>query len=287
MENWFVEEEKNALKFSYKFKEILYTCKSKYQEISILDTVEYGRMLTIDNVVMTTECDEFVYHEMISHIPVCLHGGSGPKKVLIIGGGDGGVIRELLRHDDIEKIILCEIDEKVIEVSRKYLPQISSSLDDKRVKINIGDGIDYIKNHRPNDIDIIIVDSTDPIGPGEVLFSPNFYEGVKRALKKDGLMVAQTESPWREKEFFQKIQTNISKAFPYLKPYLATVPTYPRSLWSWTLASSQKIDLNNFNKKKLIKIEGDLNYLNTEIFSASFALPTFLKKTLSSINGIC
>ena len=188
MDLWIREMQEENAAMIYKVKETLHTEKTKYQELAILDTYEFGRMLVLDGIVQTTIRDEFAYHEMITHIPLFTH--NNPKKVLVIGGGDGGTIREILKHKSVEKAVLCEIDERVVELSKKYLPEISCGLSDPRVEVFIGDGIKYVREHN-NEFDVAIVDSPDPIGAAVGLFSIDFYSSLYDCLKADGIFTAR------------------------------------------------------------------------------------------------
>src|SRR5574344_993259 len=181
-----------------KIKDVLFSEQSKYQKVEILDSESsLGKILTLDDLMMATEGDEYFYHEMIAHIPMMNH--KCPKNVLVIGGGDGGTVREVLKHKTVEKVVLCEIDEMVVDVSKKYLPTIACKLDDPKVEVVIEDAIKYIKDKKDM-FDVILIDSTDPMGPGVGLFTEEFYTNVKESLKKDGIMVAQSESPVANEE---------------------------------------------------------------------------------------
>ena len=278
MSAWFVEEEKNLLKYGYAYDKKLFSSQSKYQSVQVVNTLAYGKMLILDDFVMLTESDEFVYHELIAHIPMLLHNSA--KKVVVIGGGDGGTIRELLKHDSIEEIILCEIDGMVIDVCKKYFPKVAGELDHNKVSVKILDGVEYIKT-LDHCTDLIIVDSTDPIGPGEGLFTKDFYKSVYKALK-----VAQSESPWADAKFLNRIHQNIAGGgFSTIKPYIGSVPTYPRGLWSWTLASKSEIDFNEqIEKIPTEKISSDLKYLTKDILKNIFNLPKFYKDKLNYVN---
>jgi spermidine synthase len=278
MNLWFTEEESGAFRNGHKVKEILFDGESEFQKISIFETEALGKMLVIDGCVMLTDADEFVYHEMISHIPVCMH--SGPKRVVVIGGGDGGTVRELLKHSEIEEIVLCEIDGMVVEQSRKWFPKVACGLDDPRVTVRIGDGVAYMAEQE-NSVDLAIIDSTDPIGPGEGLFSREFYKSVARALKPDGLMVAQSESPWYKPEVLQRIFKNIRGGFPHIRPYLGTIPTYPRGTWSWTMASMNPINPQTFDYDRFHKISSGLEYLTDDGVVGAFALPPYFERKLN------
>lgn len=277
MQLWFTEEENEAVRLGFRIENVVYRGKSEFQSIEIIETAAYGNMLLLDGCVMTTDHDEFVYHESIAHIPICLH--QDPKHVLVIGGGDGGTIRELLRHDCVEKAVLCEIDGLVVDVCKKYFPKIAGKLDDPRCEVRIGDGVGYVKEHE-NAFDIIIIDSTDPVGPGEGLFTGEFYKSVARALKPGGVMVAQSESPWYPKEFLTRIQKNIRSGFSHSAPYVGSIPTYPRGLWSWTMASEQPIKPAQFNRERFGKVAGEMQYLTPERAVGAFDLPPFFAAKL-------
>lgn len=272
---WFTEkfEEKQGL--SIKVREILYSKQSKFQKIDVIDTYAYGKVLLIDGLVMTTEKDEFYYHEMITHIPLLAN--ANPERVLVIGGGDGGTIREVLKHPSVKEVVLCEIDEMVIDVSKEYLPSIACSFDDPRVKVNIQDAVEYIKGQK-NRFDAVLIDSTDPLGPGVGLFTEDFYTNVKNSLREGGVMSAQTESPVISQKEFMLINSILNKVFPVVKPYFAPVPTYPGGTWSWTFCSmGVQPEINN--EKTSAELEKVSRFYNRDIHKAVFALPNYLKKT--------
>jgi spermidine synthase len=272
---WFTEKNEDKIGFSVRTENILFRGKSQFQTVDVIETTAFGNMLLLDGLVMTTDQDEFVYHEMIAHVPVCHH--PAPKRVVVIGGGDGGTVRELLKHSCIEEVVLCEIDEMVITASKKFFPNIAGKLDDPRVKVFVGDGVEYMRQHAPATLDIVIVDSTDPIGPGEGLFSRDFYRSVAKSLKPDGVMVAQSESPWYDKSIMGRIQENVSAGFKNLRFYTGSIPTYPRGFWSWVIAAQKDIVPANFNRERLAAVKG-LKYINDEMIVAAFALPNFFKE---------
>lgn len=278
MVNWFKEIENNEIEYGYAFQDKLFDQQSKFQDIKVIDTQAFGKMLILDDYVMLTESDEFVYHELIAHIPACLH--KNPEKVVVIGGGDGGTVRELVKHDCIKEIVLCEIDGMVVDVCKRFFPKIAGKLDHPKVKVIVGDGIDYVRGLE-NEADLIIIDSTDPVGPGEGLFTGEFYQSVARALKPDSLMVAQSESPWADAEFLNRIHNNINSGFEYVRPYIASIPTYPRGLWSWTIGSHHPVDLAQFNFERFSQVGGELQYLSDAMIRACFQLPPFYKAKLN------
>lgn len=269
MELWAREYQGKNLVLSYRLKETLHTERSKYQDIAIVDTYQYGRMLLLDSVVQTTELDEFVYHEMITHVALSAH--PNPKKVLVVGGGDGGSIREILKHESVEQAILVDIDERVVELSKQYLPSISCALDDPRVTVTIEDGLAYVKRAK-NEFDLIIVDSTDPIGPAVGLFAQEFYRDLHAALKEDGMFVAQTEPPWASKTFLPELHGVFHKIFPIVKLFLANIPTYQSGMYSFTVCS-KKYDPTVIQPGKHVP---DTKYYSSDMHKAAFTLPPFV-----------
>jgi len=275
---WYTEKYNNILGLTFKIKGILHSEKSDFQEVEIIETEAYGKMLLLDGLVMTTEKDEFFYHEMISHIPMLAH--PNPQKVLVVGGGDGGTVREVLKHTSVEEVILCEIDEAVINVSKKFLPQIAGKLDDPKVVINIEDAVEYMKRQQES-FDVILIDSTDPLGPGVGLFTEEFYTNAKKALKKNGVLAAQSESPILNQKELGLISKLLKKVFPVVKTYTAPVPTYPGSFWSWTFCSENIHPFNNINEKSAEIIEKSCKFYNKEIHKSVFVLPNFIKNIVN------
>lgn len=271
MEMWVKEMQIEDAAMTYKVNQTLVRKKTKYQDLAIVDTESLGRMLLLDGIVQTTTKDEYVYHEMIVHIPLFTH--PNPKKVLVVGGGDGGAIREILRHKSVEKAVLCEIDQDVITECKKYLPEISCSLDDPRCEIFIGDGIKYVKEHK-NEFDVIIVDSTDPLNAAEGLFGGNFYNDVYDSLKEDGIFVAQTESPFYLPNVVKRVFSDVRKIFPITKLFMAGIPTYPGGYWSFTVGS-KKYDPQNVDTSKIPEMP--MKYYTKDLHKACFVLPQYIK----------
>lgn len=274
MELWFSEYQSKNIKMSYKIKEVLHTEKTKYQNLAVLESEECGRMLILDDVVQLTMKDEFIYHEMIAHVPLVTHGN--PERVLVIGGGDGGTLREILKHP-VKEAHLVEIDEKVIEASKKFLPDLSVAFSDPRAKIFCEDGIAYIKRFK-NYYDVIIVDSTDPVGPAVGLFRKEFYNDIFEALTEKGIFVAQTESPFYYADLLKEVYSSIADIFPYAAVYTAVVPTYPGALWTFTMGSKQ-IDPHNAEIPNICNFE--TKYYTPAIHKACFSIPAFVKDILS------
>ncbi|AKX94627.1 spermidine synthase [Moorella thermoacetica] len=273
---WFSELQTPDLAISVRLNQTLHHEKTPYQELAVVDTEAYGRMLLLDNIIQTTVKDEFFYHEMIAHVPLNTH--PNPRTALVIGGGDGGVVREIVKHPSIEKVTLVEIDARVVANAREYLPEIACGLDDARVEIRFEDGIEHVRQ-RENTYDVIIVDSTDPIGPAVGLFSAEFYRNVYRALKADGVFVAQTESPIFNSRLIRRIQRDLKEIFPIARLYLTTVPTYPGGLWAFSLGS-KKYDPLEVDWRQAPKIA--TRYYTPAIHQAAFSLPPFVQEFLEA-----
>ncbi|MHB1693298.1 MAG: polyamine aminopropyltransferase [bacterium] len=279
MEAWFFENQTGNFGIKIRIKSILYHENSDFQEISVYDTYEFGKMLVLDNAVMFTDSNEFIYHEMLSFIPLFAH--KKPENILIIGGGDGGIIRECLKNNFVKHIDLVEIDGEVIEVSKRFFPQIASQIDNKKVSVKLEDGIKYLKTVN-NIYDIIIIDSTDPVGPAEGLFTKDFYESAYNALKEDGIFAAQTESPFFNKKLIKDVNHIINNIYKISMMYYAMIPVYPSGLWSFTVGS-KKYQPNKINEvyKNIDLSSLDLKYYSQEIHMSSFILPKFIKELLN------
>jgi spermidine synthase len=276
VEFWFSEKQTKNFGISCRIEKILHKETTEYQELAVIDTLQFGRMLVLDEAVQTTIKDEFVYHEMITHIPLFTHGN--PERALIVGGGDGGAIREMLKHPSIKEAHLVEIDGRVVDLSREFLPEISVALDDPRVKVFIKDGIEHVRNSKGY-YDIIIVDSTDPIGPAVGLFAKEFYNSIYEALREDGIFVAQTESPYFNQDLIKRVFGDIKDIFPIAMLYTANIPTYPSGYWSFSMGSKK----NNPRDIILDKVNFDTRYFNAEIFKSAFALPNFVKEIIEEV----
>lgn len=280
---WYTERNEDiALSLRHKGN-FLYKEKSPYQKVEVIDTYAYGKMLTLDGMVMTTEKDEYVYHEMMIHVAMQTH--PNPKKVLIIGGGDGGCVRELTRYENIEKIVMVEIDQLVIDACKVHLPDIASALEHPKLELLVKDGIEYVLNAKDGEFDIVFIDSTDPIGPAEGLFSEDFYKNVNRILNDKGIMIVQSESPRFNVEVFREIYHCFRGIFGRnnVHTYLIAVPTYPTGNWSMAYCSKGGIHPTkdfDADKAKSFSEKNDLKYYNEEIHKATFALPGFVKKLL-------
>ena len=282
MELWFSERHTPNVKLSIRVNRQLYSGQSEFQRIDVFESKEFGRFLTLDGYMMLTERDEFIYHEMMVHVPMAVH--PAVKRVLVIGGGDGGVIRELTRYENIEHIDMVEIDPLVVEVCRKYLPMTACRLDDPRVHIFYEDGLKFIRS-RENEYDLIIVDSTDPFGPGEGLFTKEFYGNCYKALKEDGIMVNQHESPFYEEDAaaMQRAHRRIVESFPISRVYQAHIPTYPSGHWLFGFASKRYHPVHDLNAAAWNLRGIGTRYYTTRLHSGAFSLPAYVEELLRDV----
>lgn len=279
MSLWFSEKYADGVAFSIKAEKQLASVQSRFQKIDVYETKDLGRILVIDDYLMLTEKDEFIYHEMIVHVPMAVH----PKaeNILVIGAGDGGVVRELTRYDYVKKIDLVEIDEMVIKICKEFFPEISCRFDDNRVNIHIQDGLEYVK-HLNNQYDLIIVDSTDPIGPGESLFTEEFYRNCRNALKDDGIMINQHESPFYKVDVIgmQNAHKKIYRIFEISEVYQAHIPTYASGHWLFGFASKKYHPVKDLDAGRWNSLGIKTMYYNTNLHIGAFALPNYVTELL-------
>lgn len=282
MELWFTEKHTENVKFSIQVDKQIYSSQSEFQRIDIFESPEFGRFLTLDGYMMLTEKDEFIYHEMMVHVPMTVH--PNVKKVLVIGGGDGGTVRELIRYPFIEEIDLVEIDEEVVDACIKYLPQTACGFQDQRVKCYYEDGLKYIRKYE-NVYDLILVDSTDPFGPGEGLFTKEFYGNCYKALKEDGIMVNQHESPFYKEDAYamQRAHKRIVESFPISKVYQAHIPTYPSGHWLFGFASKKYHPIVDQRVEEWKKLNLKTRYYNEQLHAGAFALPNYVEEMLEHV----
>ncbi|MCB9063372.1 MAG: polyamine aminopropyltransferase [Halobacteriovoraceae bacterium] len=275
---WVEEKFKDFLGLRFKVEKVLFSGKSNFQTVDVVETRGHGKMLLNDGLVMVTEKDEFVYHDMISHVPLFVH--PNPKKVLIIGGGDGGTAREVLRHKSVERCVMVEIDSMVVDACKEFIPLTSSELDNPRLELKIEDGIEFVKNTNEK-FDVILVDSTDPIGPAQPLFNEDFYQDIKDCLTDNGIVVSQGESPYYESQMQTKLLSIKNKLFPLSLIYNFSNLTYPGGLWSFTFASKGLNPIKDFKPERVLHSGMEFEYYNEQIHTASFCLPTFQRKQLA------
>ena len=282
MEMWFSEFHTKDVKHSLRVTRHLYAKKSDYQQIDIFETPEFGRVLVLDGNVMLTERDEFIYDEMITHVPMAVH--PNIRDILVIGAGDGGVVRELTRYDRVRRIDLVEMDPQVVEACREFLPGNACRMDDRRVHIHFENALRFIRS-REAAYDLIIVDSTDPFGPSEGLFTREFYGSCFNALREDGIMVNQQGSPFyaEDAEAMQRSHKPIVSTFPISKVYQAHIPTYAAGYWLFGFASKKYHPINDLNAENWSALNLRTRYYTPRLHVGAFALPAFLEDMLVEV----
>jgi spermidine synthase len=281
--NWFYEKfYYNSYSQGFEVQEVLHTEQSKFQKIEVLQTKAVGRLLLLDGKCMVSEKDEFVYHEVVSHLPFMSHPNA--KNILVIGGGDGGVVREFVKHSEIENIDLVEIDERVIEVSKEFFPECTSGLSDSRVTVHATDGIEFIKG-KNNYYDIIVIDSTDPEDFALGLFTEEFYGNVKRALKTSGIMINQTENPFYDEFDLKEIYQNMRNHFSTVRSYHAPMMIYPGTYWTFGYSSNKTnpLEIVESKKEKMRELQKTLKWYNMDWHLGTFATGNFHKKIIGEL----
>lgn len=267
MIRFFEKDPYAPIQYVYEVERVLYKAKSPFQEILVFESPYFGRVLVLDNVVQLTERDEFMYHEMLTH--VVMHSHPEAKRVAVIGGGDGGALREVLKHDSVEKLYFIEIDEEVIKVSKQFFPSVSCSIDDPRVEIRCMDGAEFIKQVE-NSLDVIIVDSTDIIGFAKSLFTVEFFKSVRDALTENGMFVTLSESMIFHKDLVYEVQTSMKLIFPIVDLYTASIATYAGNWWTFSVGSKS---LDPREIRKPVKVE-------TKLYSEELHKTCFLPRNL-------
>lgn len=281
MEFWFTEQHTENVRFSVKVDRQLLSKQSDFQRIDVFQSPEFGKFFSLDGYIMITEKDEFIYHDMIVHVPMSVN--PDIKRVLVIGAGDGGTIRELCRYTTIEHIDMVEIDEEVVTVCRQFFPSTACSFDDPRVKLHFEDGLKFVRSKK-NEYDLILVDSTDPVGPGEGLFTREFYGNCYNALSESGILVNQHESPYYSFNAvaMQRAHRRIREKFPIARVYQAHIPTYPSGYWLFGFASKKFDPIQDLDAVKWNELNLKTKYYNTELHVGCFALPNYVKELLKN-----
>jgi spermidine synthase len=269
---WVEEMIEDKVGLRFKIENTLFSGKSEFQYVDVVETTALGKMLLNDGLIMVTEKDEFVYHDMIAHVPLFVH--PNPENVLVIGGGDGGTAREVLRHKNVKKCTMVEIDKLVVDACREHIPQTSCALDDERLTLLFEDGVKFVKNTKEK-FDVILVDSTDPIGPATPLFGEEFYRDIYRCLSDDGIVVSQGESPWYQMDMQGVLMKILHQIFPKVRIYNFSNLTYPGGLWSFTFASKGLHPIKDFTEQRVESSDMTFDYYTPAVHRAAFALPQF------------
>lgn len=274
---WVDEEYQNIVRTGFRLKKRLFKGRSPFQTVEVVQTAGHGKLLLIDGMTMVSERDEFVYHEMIAHPALFVH--PRPRHVLVIGGGDGGSVREVLKHKSVTRCVLAEIDGMVVAASRRHIPLTAGALSDPRCEVRIGDGVKFVAESREK-FDVIIVDSTEPFGPAKALFGAKFYRDCRRILTKDGIIVSQAGSPFYEMGTITNLFRLLKPVFPVVEACTFTNLTYPGGFWAFTYASKGLRPVKDFDPKRVARAKLPLKWYNADLHAGAFALPTFLKRAL-------
>jgi spermidine synthase len=276
---WYDEKYDDDTRFGLLTEKRLVETKSDFQKIEVLETKAFGRVLVLDGIFMTSERDEHFYHEMIVH--PALTTVAQAERVLVIGGGDGGTVREVLRHDQVKQVVMVEIDAALIEICQRFLPAIGTAWEDPRLQVLNTDGVAYVSERAPDQFDVILLDGCDPVGPAKELFGEEFYRGCQKLLSEHGAFVVQSGSPFDQRDLFLAVVRRLQETFTHAHPYLGPVPLYSAGYWSWTFAT-QSADPLAIDEQRAANVEENCKYYNREIHRGAFALPSDLRRALAS-----
>lgn len=275
---WYTELHQGVSGLTLKVSRMVESIDSPFQRIDVIETKEFGKALVLYGSLMVAEGDTGAYNEMISHVPLFVH--ADPKRILVIGGGDGGCITNILLHPEVEKCTMCEIDKMVVETAKRHFPKLSRGFDDPRLNLVFEDGKKYL-TETDQKFDIIILDLSDPIGPAADLFQKQFHQNVFDRLNDNGIMVAQSESPLFNPKTVRQMYANLKDIFPIVKMYTCFMPIYPSSYWSFAFCSKEYDPIDDFNAKRYDKADlSSCTYYNKEIHMGSFALPKYVAELL-------
>jgi spermidine synthase len=274
---WYSELHEGLSGLTVKVDRVVESLQSDFQRIDILESKDFGRLLVLYGSLMAADRDNNAYNEMITHVPLFTH--PNPKRALIIGGGDCGALTEILKHPEVQECVMCEIDKMVVEVSKKYFPYLTTGADDPRATLVFQDGKEYIANGKDK-FDVIMLDLSDPVGPAEELFQEPFYRNVYNRLNDDGILVAQSESPFFNQRSVKGIYANLRAVFPSVQMYTCFMPIYPSAFWSFAFCSKKYDPIRNFDRARWDRLKLKTRYYNADIHTAAFALPEFVKELI-------
>jgi len=278
---WFTDHHTENLTLSFRVKAFLWSETSRYQRIEVMETYEYGRILVLDGLIQLTERDEFIYHEMLVHPAMMTH--PHPESVLIVGGGDGGAAREVLKHPTVRRVVQAELDERVVEVSKRFFPELASSFADPRHELVIADGYEFMESTGER-FDIVIVDSTDPVGEARKLFTRDFYLRVEAVLADGGIAVAQAETPFLYPEITRELHGVFRSVFKHVRPYLSFAPTYQSGMWGFLEGSDSPLEVDRETLDRRYEergLRGKTRFYNPGVHLGLAQLPNFIREMLS------
>lgn len=274
---WYSELHDHNSGLTLKIKRLVESTESEFQRIDVIENLDFGKLLVLYGSLMVADNDNNAYNEMITHVPLFVH--PAPKETLIIGGGDCGALTEVLKHPEVERATMCEIDEQVVEVSKRHFPKLTAGLADNRANVLFKDGKDFIENGSEK-FDVIMLDLSDPVGPAADLFQKSFHQKVYDRLNDDGIMVAQSESPFYNKKTVKALYKNLRDIFPIVRMYTCFMPIYPSTYWSFAFCSKKYDPISDFDKARWERLKLHTEYYNDDVHTASFALPQFVKNLI-------
>jgi spermidine synthase len=272
---WYKELHDGSSGLTLKINRLVESTESEFQRIDIIENADFGKLLVLYGSLMVADNDNNAYNEMITHIPLFVH--PSPKRALIIGGGDCGALTEVMKHPEVEKLTMCEIDEMVVEVSKRHFPGLTVGTNDPRAELVFSDGKKYIEESQEL-FDLVMLDLSDPVGPAADLFQKSFHQTVHDKLSDDGIMVAQSESPFYNKQTVRQMYSNLKEIFPIVRMYTCFMPIYPSTYWSFAFCSKMYDPIKDFDRKRVERLNLDLQYYNADVHTAAFALPEFVRK---------
>jgi len=275
---WYSELHNFNSGLTLKIKRLVESTQSDFQRIDVIENEDFGKLLVLYGSLMVCDNDNNAYNEMITHVPLFSH--PRPERVLIIGGGDCGALTEVMKHPEVKECVMCEIDEMVVEVTKRHLPHLATGTSDPRAKLVFQDGKKYIEESNEK-FDLILLDLSDPVGPAADLFQKEFHQKVHDCLNEGGIMVAQSESPFYNQATVKALYRNFRDIFPLVRMYTCFMPIYPSTFWSFAYCSKGPDPIGDFDEKRWNRLALTTRYYNAEIHRAAFSLPQFVKKLLA------
>jgi spermidine synthase len=271
---WYSELHDGLSGLTIKVDRIVESTQSDFQRIDVLQTEDFGKMLVLYGSLMVCDRDNNAYNEMIAHVPLFSH--PAPRRVLIIGGGDCGALTEVMKHPEVERCLMCELDEMVVATARRHFPELCRGLEDSRAELIFQDGKKFIEN-TDEKFDVIILDLSDPVGPAADLFQKAFHQKVFERLNDDGILVAQSESPFYNQKTVRSLYANLNQIFPIVRMYTCFMPIYPSGLWSFAFCSKKYDPIDDFDEQRCSALALSTQYYNAETHRGAFALPQFIR----------
>jgi spermidine synthase len=272
---WYRELNRGNCGLTLKVNRVLESTRSEFQRIEVLENAHYGKLLVLYGSLMVADNDNNAYNEMLAHVPLFTH--PNPREVLIVGGGDCGTLTEVMKHPEVGHCTMCELDQMVVETTKKHLPHLTAGLEDSRSNLVFQDGKKFIEDGDDR-YDIIVLDLSDPVGPAADLFQKPFHQRVYDRLNDDGILVAQSESPYFNKDVVRSMYANLKSIFPIVRMYTCFMPIYPSGLWSFAFCSKKYDPIDDFDRDRWKELALETKYYNDEVHIGAFGLPRFCRE---------